>query len=164
MARAKKTMAQRILERDGIAYEALDYPPELRDAAEVAEALGSPASGLYKTLLARRRDGGHALAMIAADRELDLGRLGSALGEKGLRMASRAEAERWTGMEAGGISAIPLRDRGAPVLIDAAEPRPGRVLVSAGRRGRSLRLERDDLVRATAAREASLAREPGPNR
>lgn len=156
MAAGGKTMAERILERDGIAYERLDYPPALRDAEEVAAHLGLPPERLFKTLVVRRRDGGMALAMLPSDRRLDLGLVGRALGEKGLSMAGRAEAEAWTGMEAGGISAIPLRGRGAPVLLDEPARRAGSLAVSAGRRGRNLALAAEDLVRATGARLAPI--------
>jgi Cys-tRNA(Pro)/Cys-tRNA(Cys) deacylase len=49
---------------------------------------------------------------------LDLKVLAQALGEKRLRMATQKEAEKLTGMQVGGISALGLQRPGFTVLID----------------------------------------------
>jgi len=101
----------------------------------VAEALGLPASQVYKTLVVVRERGKPLLVMIPGDRELDLKRLAKAIGEKKLRMATHKEAESLTGLQVGGISALALLNRRFEVYIDRAATKLERVLVSAGRRG-----------------------------
>lgn len=135
-----KLNSMRLLERQGIAYRSHAFPDRIHSALGVAEALGLPAEMVYKTLVVLRPGGKPLLVMLAGDRELDLKRLARALGVKDLRMAPQAEAERLTGLQTGGISALALRHKGFPAYLDrAAQDLPeGRVLVSAGRRGLNL--------------------------
>jgi Cys-tRNA(Pro)/Cys-tRNA(Cys) deacylase len=73
------------------------------------------------------------------------------LGEKKLRMATQKEAEAWTGLKVGGISALALCHRGFPVYIDRAAAVLDAIIVSAGQRGMDIRLAVPDLVRVTGA-------------
>lgn len=149
---APKTLAMRRLEAAGIGYDAHAYPSALRDAAEVAAALGVPAAVVFKTLVVVRPAGRPILAIVAADRQLDLKRLAAALGEKRLQLASHADAERLTGLQVGGISALAVRPGAFDVVIDAAAGAGERMFVSAGQRGLNLALAPADLARATGAR------------
>jgi Cys-tRNA(Pro)/Cys-tRNA(Cys) deacylase len=92
-----------------------------------------------------------ALVLIAGDREIQLKHLAQALGEKKLRMATQKEAEAWTGLKVGGISALALCHRGFPVYIDRAAAALDEIIVSAGLRGMDIRLTVPDLVRVTGA-------------
>lgn len=159
---APKTLAMRRLEAAGIGYDALAYPSTIRDAAEVAAALGVPPTAVCKTLVVVRPSGRPILAIVAADRQLDLKRLAAALGEKRLQLASHADAERLTGLQVGGISALAVRPGAFDVVIDAAAGERERVYVSAGQRGLNVALAPADLARATGARwvEALGAGEP----
>ncbi len=145
---APKTLAMRRLEAAGIGYDAHAYPSALRDAAEVAAALGVPAAVVCKTLVVVRPAGRPILAIVAADRQ----RLAAALGEKRLQLASHADAERLTGLQVGGISALAVRPGAFDVVIDAAAGAGERMFVSAGQRGLNLALAPADLARATGAR------------
>jgi Cys-tRNA(Pro)/Cys-tRNA(Cys) deacylase len=92
-----------------------------------------------------------ALVLVAANREIQLKRLAQVLGEKKLRMATQKEAEAWTGLMVGGISALALFRRGFPVYVDYAAATLDEIIVSAGQRGMDLRLTVADLVRITGA-------------
>ena len=52
-----KTLAMRRLDAAHVAYDAHAYAPTLRDAAEVASALGVPSAAVYKTLVVQRPAG-----------------------------------------------------------------------------------------------------------
>ena len=149
---AEKTNAMRALEARKVPYETYTFPPDIHSAKGVAEALGLPASQVYKTLVVVRERGKPLLVMIPGDRELDLKRLAKAIGEKKLRMATHKEAESLTGLQVGGISALALLNRRFEVYIDRAATKLERVLVSAGRRGINLDIRVDDLIRVTKAR------------
>jgi len=149
---AQKTNAMRWLEARGISYQAFYFSPEIHSAEGVAETLGVPARQVYKTLVVAPPEGRPLLVLVPGDRELDLARLGRALGVKKLRMATRREAEAWTGLQVGGISALALVHRGYPVYIDDAVLEEKEILVSAGRRGINLRLRVEDLIALTGAR------------
>ncbi len=151
----KKLNSMRVLERSDIQYQVLEFPESIHSADGVADHLGIPRSEVYKTLVVERPGGGKPLlVMVAADRELDLKKLAASLGEKKLTMARHADAEKITGLQVGGISALALLQRGFQVCIDRPAPKQDQVVVSAGRRGVNLRLTVADLIRVTGARVA----------
>ena len=149
---ADKNNTMRMLDARGVAYDIYGFPPEIHSAEEVAQAVGLPASQVYKTLVVMRKQGKPLLVMIAGDRELDLKRLAKAVEEKKLRMATYNEAESLTGLEVGGISALVLLNRGFDVYIDRAATKLKRVLVSAGCRGINLAMKVEDLIRVAEAK------------
>lgn len=152
-----KTLAMKRLDARGVAYETRSYPPALRDAVEVASAVGLAPSDVYKTLVVQRPAGRPLLVMLAADRHLDLKRLAGALGEKKLQLAAHRDAERLTGLQVGGISALAVRDGAFEVCIDAAAADRTHVCVSAGQRGLQLRLPVAALIAATGATVVAAA-------
>jgi Cys-tRNA(Pro)/Cys-tRNA(Cys) deacylase len=72
-------------------------------------------------------------------------------------MADPAAAERSTGYVVGGISPIGQK-RALPTVLDESAAEHPTVLVSGGRRGFDLELTPDDLVLATKATLAPIAR------
>ena len=157
---ADKTNAMRWLDAQRIPYEPLYFSPSIHSADGVAEALRLPTSHVYKTLVVRRERGHPLLVMVAGDRELDLRKLARSIHEKSLAMATQRDAERITGLQVGGISALALPNRGFDVYLDKAAENLEWVLVSAGKRGINLRLRVTDLVRATKAAFVEAATEP----
>lgn len=147
-----KLNSMRLLEANDVDYEVFSYPPERHSALEVAEMAGVPPALVYKTLVVLRERGKPLLVMVAADRELDLKRLAASLDEKKVQMASQREAERLTGLQVGGISALALLNRGFDIYIDRAATALATLFVSAGQRGTNLRLAVHDLIRVTGAR------------
>lgn len=157
----EKTNAMRMLEARKIPFETYTFDADIHSADGVAEALGLPAHQAYKTLVVVRQQGKPLLVMVAGDRELNLKRLASALGERKLRMASYKEAEALTGLQVGGISALALINRGFDVYIDRAATKLSHILVSAGSRGVDLMLSVEDLIRVTRARVIEATAEVG---
>ncbi len=147
-----KTNSMRALDAQKIPYQVFTFPPDVHSAAGVAEVVGLPARQVYKTLVVLRPQGKPMLIMIPGDRELDLKRVAKAVGEKKVRMASHNEAEKLTGLQVGGISALALLNRPFDVFIDRSATELSHVLVSAGARGINLRLAVPDLIRTTRAR------------
>lgn len=156
---AARPPAARILDQLKVPYELLTFDPGIRSASEIAVRVGLPPALVYKTLVVQQEPPGRSpcLVMAPATTELDLRVLARALGVKKVRMASHSEAEHLTGMKVGGISAIALRGRHWPVLIDEAVLELETVLVSAGERGADLRLSLADLVAVTRAQPIALA-------
>jgi Cys-tRNA(Pro)/Cys-tRNA(Cys) deacylase len=153
----KKTQAMRALDAQGVAYRALEYDTSggFHSGEEAAALVGAPPETVYKTLVVLRENDHRArplLVMLPVAEHLDLKALAQGLGEKKLRMASQKEAERITGMQVGGISALGIQRRERfEVLIDEQAQRLERVHVSAGVRGTDLELAVDDLVGVTGA-------------
>jgi Cys-tRNA(Pro)/Cys-tRNA(Cys) deacylase len=95
--------------------------------------------------------------MIPSEDELDLKLLARVIGAKSLHMASQRDAERLTGMQAGGISALAVRPAVFDVLIDERALLLDVIHVSAGQRGIDLALRPADLIEVTGARVIRLA-------
>lgn len=147
-----KTLAMKLLDGKKIDYEAVVYPPTERDAVQVARHLGAPPARVFKTLVVTRERGKPILVMIPADRQLDVKRLASELGEKKLQMATHQEAERLTRLQVGGISALALLNRGFLITLDEAAREQEAIYISAGEKGINLKIAVNDLVALTGAR------------
>ena len=150
---ASKPLAVRMLEQRGIAHEVVAFDPAIRDAVEVARATGHAPETVYKTLVVEddAARGKPRLIMVPSNAQLDLKALAAAVGVKRLRMSSHRDAERHTGLQVGGISALALIGKGFVIYIDAACEQLDHILVSAGQRGIDVRLTVADLLALTGA-------------
>ncbi len=148
-----KTNAMKLLDGKKIPYESYSYPTNLRDAQEVAAAVGWPAGQVFKTLVVpRQRPAKPILIMLPSDRQLDLKKLAKAAGEKKLKMASHREAEQLTGLQVGGISALALLNRGFAIYLDQTASAYDQIIISAGQRGLQIKLAVPNLQEITNAR------------
>lgn len=156
------TPAVKLARREGIVHRIHAYthdPSAESYALEAAEALGLPPARVFKTLLARLEGhrAGLAVAVLPADRMLDLKALAAAAGAKRAQMASPGEAQRATGYVVGGISPLAQKRR-LPLFLDESARALETLHVSAGRRGLEIELAPADLLRLTGGRYAPLAR------
>ena len=123
--------------------------------------MGINAASVFKTLVASV-DGRLTIAVVPVSGSLDLKALAAAVGARKATMAEPADAERVTGYVVGGISPLGGRTR-LPVVFDDSVLALDVVYVSAGRRGLQVSLAPSDLVTATQARTAPLARRNSRN-
>lgn len=123
---------------------------------EAAEALGVEPDRVFKTLLADT-ELGIVVGVVPVTGMLDLKALATAVGAKRATMADPAVAERRTGYVVGGISPIGQKTRHVTVVDETAQLFDT-VFVSGGRRGLDLELTPADLLTATAATYAPLAK------
>ncbi len=154
-----KTNVERCLERAGIEYWTHDVGEEVRSGGAMAAALDVVPERVLRSLVcALRRKGREAKAIVLAPshRRLDEKRLAKAAAADKARLAEGAEAERWTGMRMGGITALGQQPGRFEVFVDAGALKHETVFVSAGRRGLDLELAPDDLLRALEARAIEL--------
>ncbi len=147
-----------MLEQRKIAHTVFEFDDRIRSAAEVARQACVPPGQVLKTLVVENDPprGKPYLVMVPSDQEVDLKVLARSLGVKAVRMAAHADAERYTGLRVGGISALALQGKGFAVLIDANASRLTEVLVSAGQRGFDVRLSTADLIALTGAKPVAL--------
>ncbi|MER5640907.1 Cys-tRNA(Pro) deacylase [Kitasatospora sp. NPDC002227] len=147
------------LEAAGVPFTLHSYdhdPATASYGAEAAQALGIPASQVFKTLLAEV-DGRLTVGIVPVSGQLDLKALATAVGGKRAAMADPVLAERTTGYVRGGISPLGQR-RLLPTVLDATALAHPVIHVSAGRRGLEVALDPADLVRLTAAVTAPIGR------
>lgn len=153
------TPATAALASAGIPFteHAYAHDPANRDfGMEAATALGLDPDQVFKTLLVDV-DGRLVVGIVPVTGKLDLKSLAAAVGGKRAAMADPTLAERRTGYVVGGISPIGQKTRHETVLDETAELWDV-VYVSGGRRGFDLGLAPADLIRATGAVVADIAR------
>lgn len=144
--RSSKTLAERVLEKNRIPFQIHLYNSHERDAVKVASLLKIPAGRLFKTLVAVRARGKPVLAIIPADHTLDLKGLAATFGEKKMKMAAQAEAEKLTRLQAGGISPLALLNGNFDMVIDSACRSWESIFISAGQKGANLQIGVNDLL------------------
>jgi len=153
-----KTNVIRLLEQRKIPHTAYELPAEKLGAQETARRLGVPPEIVFKTIVVVRGGRGKPiLAVTPGNREVDLKAVAKAVGEKKVRLPTQKEAERLTGLQAGGISPLALLNRGFQVLLDESAARYDEIHISGGRRGLNIRLPVNALVRLTGARLAPIS-------
>ena len=144
----------------GIPFIAHEYAHDTANTSfglEAASVLGLEPERVFKTLVVDV-DGVLAIAIVPVSGTLDLKAFASVLGGKKAAMANPALAERRTGYLVGGISPVgqkvPLR-----TVLDESTELFDTVFISGGRRGFDVELAPRDLVRATEALVAPIARD-----
>jgi Cys-tRNA(Pro)/Cys-tRNA(Cys) deacylase len=147
----------RLLESRNIPHTVFELPPEKLGALETARLLGIPAEQVFKTIVVLREGKARPiLALVPGGYEVDLKALAKALGEKKVNLPTEREAERITGLQAGGISPLALLNRGFQVIIDETAQLFEMIHISAGQRGLNIRLPVDALVELTNATFADM--------
>ena len=148
---AKKLQSMRFLEYQGVPYDIWHFPETMQAADEVARFFGVALSCVYKTLVVMLPTDKPVLILVSAEHTIHLKHLAQILGVRKVRMATQREAEAWTGLKVGGISALALTHRKFPVYIDRPAAALERIFVSAGQRGTDVCLAVADLVRVLGA-------------
>ena len=115
-----------------------------------------PGQRVFKTLIASV-DGQLTAAVVPVTGQLNLKALAESVGGKKAEMAQTAAAERATGYVVGGISPVAQR-KNLPIVLDVSALAHQTVFCSAGQRGLEIELAPDDLVLATGAIVASIAK------
>lgn len=144
----------------GIPFMAHEYahdPANTNFGLEAAVVLDVDPGQVFKTLMADV-DGRLVVGIVPVSGKLDLKALAAAVGGKRAEMADPKLAERRTGYVVGGISPIGQKLEHVTVLDETAELYDT-VFVSGGRRGFDIELTPADLVRATRALVAAIARD-----
>lgn len=147
----------RMLAAKGVAFESHQLPNEKLGGIEAAAYLGVDPNQVYKTIVAIPDSGKPVLALAPATAQVSVKALGRALNARKVKLASHAQAEALTGLQAGGISPLALIGQGFRVVIDESANRQDKVYISGGQRGLNISLSPADLIGLTQARLASIA-------
>jgi Cys-tRNA(Pro)/Cys-tRNA(Cys) deacylase len=98
--------------------------------------LSIPPEQVFKTIVVTREGKGKPiLAIIPGTGEVDLKALARAVGEKKLSLPTERQAEKLTGLQAGGISPLALLNHGFQMVLDASAELFESIHVSGGQRG-----------------------------
>ncbi len=161
--RSAGTPALRFLRAQGIAHEVHRYrhEPGTSDfgdeaAAQLTRLVGCDPSAIFKTLV-WLVDGRACFAIAPVTGQVAAKRLAAALDGRSAVLADEPTARRISGSTLGAISPIAPR-RAVPVVIDVSAHDHDRVFLSAGQRGVEVALAPADLIAATDATVAAIAR------
>jgi Cys-tRNA(Pro)/Cys-tRNA(Cys) deacylase len=150
-----KNNVTRLLDSRKVAYTIAEYDgSQFHSADEVAQLIGVPVERVYKTIVVLREDKTRKplLVMVAAPREIDLKKLAASLGEKKLHIAKHDEAEKLTGLQVGGISALALLSKPFEICLDRTALAVERIHLSGGQRGLDVQIGVKDLITLTKAK------------
>jgi len=158
-----KNNVTRFLESKRVSYQVFtyDYDAGVQSAVEVATAIGLPDAQVFKTLVTVAEDPKRKpmLVVIPGPETLDLKIFAKATNQKKVKMATHDQAERFTGLQTGGISPLALINKGFDTYLDDRALRFDAIAVSAGQRGANLLVPVKDLIKLTRARLVRLTEE-----
>lgn len=159
MGKEAKTNAMRLLERNKIPYEVLNYEcDEFIDGLHTAEATGAPVEQSFKTLVMQGKSGQFYVYVVPIADEVDLKAAAKAVGEKSVEMIHVKDITKITGYVRGGCSPLGMKKM-FPTVIDESAKNFAEIYVSGGRIGLTLKMKPQDLVAVTNAQLADIQAE-----
>lgn len=143
---AGKTNAVRLVTQAGIACKEAFYEYDENDLSgtHAADAIGMPQEQVFKTLVARGKNGIHVFC-IPVCCELDLKKAAVAAGEKSIELVAVKELLALTGYIRGGCSPVGMKKK-YPTYFDEICTLFNTIAVSAGERGHQMLLQPSQLV------------------
>jgi Ala-tRNA(Pro) deacylase len=139
------TRLKEFLKAEGVRFEVHSHRPAFT-AQEVAAAEHVPGRELAKVVMVRD-DGDTLMAVLPAPYQVDLDRLGKAIGRKGLRLATEAEFARFfPRCEAGAMPPFGNLYE-IPVWVDQSLTHDREIVFNAGNHEQTVRMAYEDFAR-----------------
>ena len=156
MKKEEKTNVMRVLEAKKVPYQSHNYLDSgAISGTEVAKALGQNPDAVFKTLVTVSKSKKYYVFLVPVEKELDLKKAASCVGEKKIEMLKAKELLPLTGYIHGGCSPIGMKKR-FPTYIHATCQDFPFIYVSAGVRGLQAKLAPADLIRVCQAQVCEL--------
>ncbi len=131
----------RLLKSKNIPHQIFILPAEKHGAQRTAELIGVPVNQVFKTIVIKRNSPGKdVLCIIPGDCIADLKKIAKLLNEKKLSVPTEKEAEKITGLQAGGISPLALINKGFQILLDSKAEAFSEIHISGGQRGLNIKI------------------------
>ncbi|MDM5337215.1 Cys-tRNA(Pro) deacylase [Fictibacillus enclensis] len=154
-----KTNAMRILDKEKIDYESMNYSTDdgKIDGVSVARKIGREPGTVYKTLVGQGAGKEYYVFVIPVEAELDLKKAAKAAGEKKVEMLAVKDLLPVTGYVRGGCSPIGMKKLYSTIVEEQAAELE-KVIVSAGKIGHQVVLSPQDLMKVTNGRYANVSK------
>ena len=146
MAKEKeiKTNAMRILDRQKIKYEVLQYEcDEFIDGLHTAEKTGAPVEQSFKTLVAQGKSKQYYVLVLPIAEEVDLKKAAKAVGEKSIEMIHVKDITAVSGYVRGGCSPIGMKKQ-YPTVIQECAAQFDKVYVSSKNRKNCMEADQNE--------------------
>lgn len=145
MKKTEKTNVMRLLEQKKIPYEMHDYTASGAIAGEeVAAVLGENPEEVFKTLVTVGKSKQYYVFLVPVNKELNLKKAASAVGEKSIELIKSKELLPLTGYIHGGCSPIGMK-KVFPTVIDQTAESMEKILFSGGKIGIQVEVGVEDL-------------------
>ena len=156
----KKTNALRLLDQMGMNYDLLsyDYDPEHQSLQKVANENELDPGQIFKTLVCKGDKTGPIVAVLPANKHLNLKRLAQNSGNKKAAMVPMKDLLNLTGYIRGGCSPLGMKKK-FPTYIAVEAQEVSKMFVNAGKRGFLFGIEPVQLLLASEAAWADVAEE-----
>lgn len=156
MAKKDKTNAMRLLDAKKIKYKEHFYDADgSTSGAEVAAMLGENPDKVFKTLVTVGKSGAHYVFDVPVEKELDLKKAASYVGEKSVEMVKSKELLGLTGYIHGGCSPLGMKKFFTTTFHKTAKDFDT-ILVSGGKIGFQIELTPGDLEKAISFTYADI--------
>lgn len=144
MAKQEKTNVMRLLEQKKIPYQMHDYTGSGAIAGEdVARVLGENPDEVFKTLVTAGKSKQNYVFLVPVNKELNLKKAASAVGEKSIEMIKSKDLLGLTGYVHGGCSPIGMK-KVFPTVVDDSAENMENILFSGGKIGFQVELKVED--------------------
>ena len=138
MGKEVKTNAMRILDKNKIPYEIINYEcDEFIDGLHTAEATGAPVEQSFKTLVMQGKSKQYYVFVLPIAEEVDLKVAAKTVGEKSVEMIHVKDITAITGYVRGGCTPLGMKKQFPTVLHDSAR-NFDKIYISGGRIGTSI--------------------------
>ncbi len=159
MGKETKTNAMRILDRNHIPYQLIQYTCDsFIDGMHTAELTGAPVEQSFKTLVAQGKSRQYYVFVVPIAQEVHLKQAAKVVGEKSIELIPVKEITKVTGYVRGGCSPLGMKKK-FPTVIHASAEKYEQIYVSGGRIGTTIVVNPMDLVRVTEATLANITEE-----
>lgn len=157
MAKQEKTNVMRLLEQKKIPYQMHDYTGSGAIAGEeVARVLGENPDEVFKTLVTVGKSKQNYVFLVPVNKELNLKKAASAVGEKSIEMIKSKDLLGLTGYIHGGCSPIGMKKQFPTVVHNSAENMEN-ILFSGGKIGMQVELKTEDFKKIIKIKFADIA-------
>ena len=141
-----KTNAMRILEKNKIPYEAIQYEcEEFIDGLHTAQITGAPVEQSFKTLVVQGKSKEYYVLVIPIAEEINLKTAAKAVGEKSVEMIHVKDLNKVTGYVRGGCSPLGMKKL-YPTVIHESALNFSEIYISGGKIGITLKVNPEKLA------------------
>lgn len=152
-----KTNAMRILDKNKIKYEVIEYDISdgKIDGVSVAEKTNQDVKEVYKTLVTQGLSKEFYVFVIPVAEELDLKKAAKVAGEKKVEMIHVKDITKYTGYIRGGCSPVGMKKLYKTFIHEDAKALE-KICVSGGKKGLQIKLEPKDLIESINGQFADI--------
>ncbi|EEI19649.1 Cys-tRNA(Pro) deacylase [Lentilactobacillus hilgardii] len=143
-----KTLVEQILDKNKVPFEQMTFPTHQEgDVEQISvDHLDQDEHQIFKTLVLTGKTTGPVVGVIPVDEHLDEKKLAKASGNKKVTMVPLKELLKTTGYQHGANTPIGIWEKFKyPIYIDQEAQKMGKIIVSSGQIGRSVKVDAEQM-------------------